>query len=58
MVSEHPRFDVRSSVDSRASVADWLRSCVDLGSELGLFMGSCVNLRTIFGLLKESDSVE
>ena len=45
MVSEHPRFDVGSSVDSKASVADWRRSCVDLGSELGLFVGSCVDLR-------------
>jgi len=46
VVTEHPRFDVGSSVDSRASVADWRRSCVDLGSELGLFVGSCVDLRT------------
>ena len=46
MVSELPRFVVGSSVDSRASVADWRRSCVDLGSALGLFVGSCVDLRT------------
>ena len=30
VVSEHPRFDVGSSVNSRASVPDWQRSCVDL----------------------------
>ena len=38
-----------SSVDSRASVADWRRSCVDLGSAFGLFVGSCVDLITTFG---------
>ena len=46
LVSEHPRFGVRSSVDSRASVAVWRRSCVDLGAALGLFVGSCVDLKT------------
>ena len=46
VVSELPRFVVGSSVDSRASVADWWRSCVDLGSALGLFVGSCVDFRT------------
>ena len=46
VVSEHPRFDVGSSVNSRASVANWRRSCVDLRSALGLFVGSCVDLRT------------
>ena len=50
----HPRFDVGSSVDSKASVADWRWSCVDLGSELGLFVGSCVDLQTACRLLEES----
>ena len=54
VVSEHPRFVVGSSVDSRASVADWRRSFVDLGSELGLFVGSCVDLKTACRLLEES----
>ena len=36
-----------SSIDSRASVADWRRSYIDLGSELGLFVGLCVDLRTV-----------
>ena len=46
VVSVHLRFDVGSSVDSKASVAVWRRSCVDLESALGLFVGSCVDLRT------------
>ena len=54
VVSELPRFDVGSSVDSRASVADWRRSYVDLGSALGLFVGSCVDLKTACRLLEES----
>jgi len=58
VVSEHPRFDVGSSVDSRTSVAVWRRSCVDLGTALGLFVGSCVDLGTTFGLLMESNLVE
>ena len=54
LVSEHPRFGVGSSVDSRASVAVWRRSCVDLGAALGLFVGSCVDLKIAYRLLEES----
>ena len=58
VVSEHLRFDVGSSVDLRASVAVWRRSCVDLGAALGLFVGSCVDLKTACRLLEESILVE
>jgi len=53
LVSEHPRFDVGSSVDSRASVAVWRRSCVDLRAALRLFVGLCVDLKTACRLLEE-----
>ena len=54
VVSEHPKFVVRSSGDSKGIFADWWRSCVDLRSALGLFVGSCVDLKTVCEVLKES----